>query len=94
MNRSIPLFLRGETILKPKEQKLIKIEAPYVEEISGLAIIKLLDKSIQSTIMLKVKFAWNIVMIDLTNSSSETLILSPKEALGILDLRSLGYYRI
>ena len=28
------------------------------------------------------------------NSSSEILILNPKEALGILDLRSLGYYKI
>ena len=28
------------------------------------------------------------------NSSSVTLILNPKEALGILDLRSLGYYKI
>ena len=30
----------------------------------------------------------------MTNSSSEILILNPKEALGILDLRSLGYYKI
>ena len=34
-------------------------------------------------------------MLDMVNSSSsETLILSPREALGILDLRSLGYYKI
>ena len=33
-------------------------------------------------------------MLDITNSSLETLILNPKEALGILDLRSLGYYKI
>ena len=62
--------------------------------ISSLAIIKLLDKSTQSIIMLKVKFTWNIGMLDMTNSSSETFILSPKEVLGILDLRSLGYYKI
>ena len=36
----------------------------------------------------------NTAMLDMTNSSSETLILSPKEALGILDLISLGYYKI
>ena len=36
----------------------------------------------------------NIVMLDMTNSSSDTLILSSKEGLGILDLRSLGYYKI
>ena len=35
-----------------------------------------------------------IAMLDMTNSSSETLILSPKEALGILNLRSLGYCKI
>ena len=28
------------------------------------------------------------------NSSSEIVIFSPKEAIGILDLRSLGYYTI
>ena len=94
LNRSIPIFLKEETVLKPKEQKLIKIEAPFFDEISGLAIIKLLDKLTQSIIMLKVKFMWNVAMIDMTNSSSETLILSPKEALGILDLRSLHHYKI
>ena len=30
----------------------------------------------------------------MTNSSLEILILNPKETLGILDLRSLGYYKI
>ena len=33
-------------------------------------------------------------MLDMRNSSLETLILHPKEALGILDLRLLGYYKI
>ena len=33
-------------------------------------------------------------MLDITNSSSKTLIINPKEVLGILDLRSLGYYKI
>ena len=71
-------------MLKPKEQILIKIEAPFLDEISGLATIKVLDKSTQSIIMLKVKFTWNAAMLDMMNSSSKTLILSPKEALGIL----------
>ena len=54
LNRSI--FPKEETVLKPKEQKVIKIEAPFLDEISGLAIISSLDKSTQSTIMLKAKF--------------------------------------
>ena len=44
--------------------------------------------------MLKVKFMQNAAMLAMKNSSLETLILSPKEALGILDLKSLGYYKI
>ena len=94
LNRSIPIFPKEETVLKPKEQRLIKIKARFLDEISGLAIIKLLDKSTQSIIMLKVKLMQNMAMVDMTNNCSETLILSPKEALGILDLRSLGYYKI
>ena len=43
-------------MLKQKEQKVIKLEAPFLDIISGLVIIKLLDKSTQSTVMLKVKF--------------------------------------
>ena len=80
LNRSIPLFLKEEIILKSKEQTLIKVEAPFLDEISGLAIIKLWDRSTQSTIILKVKFIQNVAMLDITNSSSETLILCPKEA--------------
>ena len=72
----------------------MKIETLFLDEISGLAIIKLLGKLTQSIIMLKVKCTQNTAMLDMMNSSSETLILSPKEALGILDLKLLGYYKI
>ena len=45
--------------------------------------------------MLKVTFVQNVIMLDMVNnSSSETLILNPREVLGILDVRSLGYYKI
>ena len=33
-------------------------------------------------------------MLDIMNSRSEIVILSPKEVIGILDVRSLGYYKI
>ena len=94
MNRSVPVFPKERIILKPKEQKLVKIEAPFSDEISGLAIIKLLDKSTKSIMMLKVKFMRNAAILDVMNSSPEILILNPNEALGILDLRLLGYYKI
>ena len=43
LNRSVPIFLEKEVILKPNEQKLIKVKAPFVDEISGMTIIKILD---------------------------------------------------
>ena len=42
LNRSIPFLAKEQVILKSKEQKLITVEAPFMEEISGLAIINVL----------------------------------------------------
>ena len=53
LNRSIPLFPKKKIVLKPKEQKLVKVEAPFIDEISGLAIVKILDRLTQSTMMLR-----------------------------------------
>ena len=62
-----------------------------MDEISGLAIIKILDKNIQSTMMLKLKFTWILALLSITNSGLDTIILDLKEMLEILDLRFLGY---
>ena len=42
LNRSISFFKREKVDVKPKEQKLIIVEASFVEKISGMAITKLL----------------------------------------------------
>ena len=44
--------------------------------------------------MLKLKFTQNLATLDITNSSLDTVIFDPKEMLGMLDLRSLDYYKI
>ena len=44
--------------------------------------------------MLKLKFVWNLATLDVTNSSLEIVIFNSKEMIGILDLRSVGYYKI
>ena len=95
LNRSLPILPKEKVIIKPGEQKLVKIEAPFTDEISSFAIIKLIDKLTHSVMVMKVKFVRNIAMLDMINNSNlETLILNPREALGILDLRLLGYYKI
>ena len=94
LNRSIPFFPKERVSVKPKEQRLIVLEAPFVEEISGMAIIKMLDTKEQKTLTMKIKFIRNRAMFKVTNSTNETLAFVPKEMLGIVDLRSLGYYKI
>ena len=44
--------------------------------------------------MLKLKFVRNKATLDITNNTRETLIFDKKTTIGILDLRSLGYYMI
>ena len=88
LNRSLPIFPKDHTVLKPKEQKLIKVNVPFVDEISGLAIVKISDRVTHSTMLLKLKF-----MLDIAHNGTDTIILKP-EMFGVLDLRSLGYYKI
>ena len=94
LNRSAPIFQENCTILKPTEQKLIKVKAPFIDEISGLAIVKMLDRSTHSTLLLKLKFMQNKAILDITNKGTDTMICKPEEMIGIIDLRLLGYYKI
>ena len=73
---------------------MIPIEAPFVEEISGMAIVKVIDQGQKTPMMLKLKFIRNKAMLDITNNMREILIFDTKTTIGILDLRSLGYYKI
>ena len=94
LNRSLPIFPEDHMILKPKEQKLIKVKAPFIDEISGLAIVKILDGHTHSTLLIKLKLTRNVAVLDMVNKGTETMIFRPEEILGNLDLRSLGYYKI
>ena len=92
-NRSVPIYPKKELILKPDEQKLVKVRAPFVDDISGLAIIKIIDGRTNSTLLIKLKFMHKAVL-DMKNAGKDTMILNPKEMNRIVDIRSLGYYKI
>ena len=94
LNRYLPIFLKECVIIKPKKQKLIRVTAPFIEEISGLAVIKILNMSTYSTMMIKLKFTCNTAMLDIVMKGTETIIFKSEEMIGIVDLRSLGYYKI
>ena len=94
LNRSLPIFSKECIVLKPKEQKLIKVKVPFIDEISGLAIIKILDGSMYSTMLIKLKFTHNATKLDKAHNSIETIIFKPEEMLEIVDLKLLRYYKI
>ena len=70
------------------------IEAPFLEEISGMAITKLLDNKSHIALTLKLKFIRNRATLKVTNSTQEKVTFNSEHVVGIVDFRSLGYYKI
>ena len=72
----------------------MKVGALFVDEISGLAIIKVIDGRTNSTLLIKLKCMHNKAVLDIKNAGKDIIILNLKEMIGIGDIRSLGYYKI
>ena len=73
---------------------MIKVKVPFIDEISGMTIIKILVGGTYSTLLIKVKFTCNKAILDIVNKGKDTMIFKLEEMIGIVDLRSLGYYKI
>ena len=83
-----------DVLLKRGEQRLIKITLPFIDEITGLAMIKLLDLKTGCTNTINVKFIRNTGYPDIPNSLSVALVFIKDEAIGVVDLRSTGYCKV
>ena len=94
LNRSVPIYPENEIVLKPNEQKLVKVKAPFADKISGMVIIKILDGDSSSTLLVKLKVTCNKAVLDVVKKGKETMIFKPEKMIEIIDLRSLGYYKI
>ena len=46
------------------------------------------------TLLIKLKFTCKKAVLDIKNAGKDTMILRPEEMIGIVDIRSLGYYKI
>ena len=57
---------------------MIKVKASFINEISVLAIIKILDGSTYSTMLIKLKFTCNAAILDIVNNGTETIIFKPE----------------
>ena len=55
LNRLAPVVPVHKEMVKHKERKYVKVKAPFLDELSGLGIIKLLGLSIYDTLTMPVK---------------------------------------
>ena len=56
----------------------MKVRALFVDEILGLATIKIIDRRTNSTLLIKLKFMDNKAVLDIKNAGKNTMILNPK----------------
>ena len=92
LNRSLPIFTLSTHRIKVGAKAYVKAKVPFIEKLSWHAIAKLLYKGSLRT--MKIRLVDNLTVIQIINNTPSTMYLSPEESIGIVDLRSLGYYNI
>ena len=94
LSRSIPFFPVMTVEIMPASQKMVIIEAPFIKELSSMAMVKILDMKEQITNMIKLKFIQNKAVLKITNKTHRTVTFGRTEMMGMVDLRLLGFYKI
>ena len=72
--------------IAPASQKMVMVDAPFVEKLS--------DMKEQTTNMIKLKFIQNKAVLKIKNKTFETITFGRSDMMGVVDLRSLGFYKI
>ena len=75
LSRSIPFFPVMTVEVVPASQKMVMVEAPFIEELLGMAMVKILDMKVQTTNMIKLKFIWNKAVLKITKKRAKLLLL-------------------
>ena len=92
IGRSIPIFPQNDLDVRPGEKAYIKVKAPFCDKLSGMICAKFFSRDMVYT--LRVKFQDNQGIVQFRNGSNETAQLRKDKAVGILDLRSIGYFKV
>ena len=71
--------------IAPASQKIVMVDAPFVEELSGMAMIEILDMKTQTTSMIKLKFIQNRAVLKIKNNTHETVTYGKTNMMGIVD---------
>ena len=92
MNRAVPLYSQDNFTLKPNGKRYVKVIAPFIHKLSGIAIAKIFHGC--GTITVKLKLENNVGVINMMNITQNTMVFNRYKSFGIVDIRSLGYYNI
>ena len=92
IDRSISIFPQNDLDVPAREKAYIKVKAPICDKLSGMICTKFFGRDIVYS--LRVKFQDNQGVGQFRNGSDEIAQLRKDKAVGILDLRSIGYFKV
>ena len=85
LSRSIPFFPVTTVEIVPASQKMVMVDAPFIEELSGMAMVKISDMREQTTNMIKLKFIWNKAVLKIKNKTPKTITFGKTDMIGVVD---------
>ena len=92
LGRSIPIFPKHDLDVKPGGKAYLKVKMPFVEKLSERALCKMFVGEINHTLKLKVQD--NQAVVEFESRSDNTAELRKSKVLGVLDLKSMGYFKV
>ena len=95
LNRSPKLYLVKPFILPAdNSHHIVELWVDFPQEISGHAILKLLLVPGQVLFPVKAPVTRNKISLEISNNTKTKITGSPSQSVGILDVRSIGYFYI
>ena len=92
IGRSIPIFPQNDLDVRPGEKAYVKVKAPFCDKLSGMICAKFFSRNVVNTLRIKIQDNQGIVQF--VNHQDEIVHLRKEKAVGILDLRSVGYFKV
>ena len=92
IGRSIPVFPMDNLDVPAGEKAYIKFKAPFCDKLSGMICTKFFSKDRVYTMRIKIQDNKGVVQFG--NGSDKIAKLRKNEAIGLLDLRSIGYFKV
>ena len=92
LNRAIPIFPEETFTLKPGGKRYVKVVAPFIQQLSGVAIVKIVQGA--KTITMQCKFQKNLGLLNIVNATNNPMLFCRNNSIGTVDIRSLGFYNI